>query len=115
MGIRELRDTFTQAIRRVRAGETIEVTRAVRVGGLEDDLEQDLKDLLEGCVLLDVDSDVLRSASALASETLRPSDAIHLATALAIAPRVMFVYDRQLGRAARQVGIRVEAPGADES
>jgi prevent-host-death family protein len=26
MGIRELRDTLTQAIRRVRAGETIEVT-----------------------------------------------------------------------------------------
>ncbi|MDQ3121116.1 MAG: type II toxin-antitoxin system prevent-host-death family antitoxin [Actinomycetota bacterium] len=26
MGIRELRDTWTQAIRRVRAGETIEVT-----------------------------------------------------------------------------------------
>ena len=26
MGIRELRDTLTQAIRRVRAGETIEIT-----------------------------------------------------------------------------------------
>jgi prevent-host-death family protein len=28
MGIRELRDSLTQAIRRVRAGETIEVTHA---------------------------------------------------------------------------------------
>lgn len=28
MGIRELRDTLTQAIRRVQAGETIEVTNA---------------------------------------------------------------------------------------
>ncbi len=93
------------------AVSTVEVTRAVRVGGLEDDLEQDLEDLLGGCILLDVDSDVLRSASALASERLRPLDAIHLATALAIAPRVMFVYDRQLGRAARELGIRVEAPG----
>jgi predicted nucleic acid-binding protein len=74
-----------------------------------------LTDLLDGCVLLDVDSDVLRSASALASERLRPLDAIHLATALAISPQTMFVYDRQLGRAARELGIRVEAPGAPTS
>ncbi|CAN5725257.1 hypothetical protein BH20ACT14_BH20ACT14_15630 [soil metagenome] len=61
--------------------------------------------------MLDIDSDVLRSAAALASDALRPLDAIHLATALAIAPEIMFVYDRQLGRAARELGIRVEAPG----
>ncbi|MGI8886700.1 MAG: type II toxin-antitoxin system VapC family toxin [Gaiellaceae bacterium] len=92
---------------------TVEVTRAVRIAGLEEDLEQDLlADLLGGCVVLDVDSDVLRSAAALASDTLRPLDAIHLATALAIAPEIMFVYDRQLGRAAREFGIRVQAPGA---
>lgn len=90
----------------------VEVTRAVRVAGLEDDLELELADLLGGCVVLDVDSDVLRSAAALASETLRPLDAIHLATALAIAPEIMLVYDRQLGRAARELGIRVAAPGA---
>jgi predicted nucleic acid-binding protein len=93
----------------------VEVTRAVRVAGLEEDLERELTDLLDGCVLLDVDSDVLRSASALASERLRPLDAIHLATALAITPQIMFVYDRQLGRAARELGIRVEAPGAPTS
>ncbi|MDQ3085202.1 MAG: PIN domain-containing protein [Actinomycetota bacterium] len=90
---------------------TVEVTRALRVAGLEKDLEQDLADLLGGCVVLDIDSDVLRSAAALASDALRPLDAIHLATALAIAPEIMFVYDRQLGRAARELGIRVEAPG----
>lgn len=90
---------------------TVEVTRAVRVAGLEEDLEQDVADLLGGCVVLDVDPDVLRSAAALASDALRPLDAIHLATALAIAPEVMFVYDRQLGRAARELGLRVEAPG----
>ena len=61
--------------------------------------------------MLDIDSDVLRSAAALASDALRPLDAIHLATALAIAPEIMFVYDCQLGRAARELGIRVEAPG----
>jgi predicted nucleic acid-binding protein len=94
---------------------SVEVTRAVRVAGLEEDLEQELANLLDGCVLIDVDSDVLRSASALASEMLRPLDAIHLATALTIAPKVMFVYDRQLGRAARELGIRVEAPGTPVS
>jgi len=93
----------------------VEVTRAVRVAALEEDLERELTDLLDGCVLLDVDSDVLRSASALASGRLRPLDAIHLATALAISPQIMFVYDRQLGRAARELGIRVEAPGATTS
>jgi predicted nucleic acid-binding protein len=90
----------------------VEITRAVRLAGLEDDLEHDLAHLLGGCILVSVDSDVIRSAAALASEYLRPLDAIHLATALTVAPEVMYVYDRQLGRAARALGLRVEAPGA---
>lgn len=91
----------------------VEITRAVRLAGLEDDLEHDLADLLRGCILVAVDSDILRSAAALASECLRPLDAIHLATAVAIAPDVMYVYDRQLGRAARDLGMRVATPGAE--
>ena len=92
----------------------IEVTRAVRLAGLEGDLEHELFELLAGCTLIAVDSDVVRSAAALASESLRPLDALHLATAMAVAPDVMYVYDRQLGRAARKVGLRVEAPGASD-
>lgn len=89
----------------------VEITRAVRISGLEQDLEHELVDVLQGCVLVAVDSEILRSAAALASERLRPLDAIHLATALAVAPDVMYVYDRRLGDAAREVGLRVEAPG----
>jgi uncharacterized protein len=93
----------------------VEITRTVRLAGLEDDLEHELTELLGGCTLVAVDSDVVRSAAALTSETLRPLDAVHLATALVVAPDVMYVYDRQLGRAARDMGLRVEAPGAPDT
>lgn len=52
------------------------------------------------------------SALALASETVKTLDAIHLATAVSVAPDAMLVYDRRLARAARDAGLRVEAPGA---
>jgi predicted nucleic acid-binding protein len=89
------------------------VTRAVRLSGLEGGVEDDLSELLTGCTLVAVDSEILRSAAALASQALRPLDAIHLATAILVAPEVMYVYDRQLGRAARDLGLRVAAPGAE--
>jgi predicted nucleic acid-binding protein len=88
----------------------VEVTRTIRVGGLENEIEGDV---LAGCVVIDVDAGILRSAAALASDVLRPLDAIHLATALAVEANVMYVYDRQLGRAARELGLRVAAPGAE--
>jgi predicted nucleic acid-binding protein len=93
----------------------VELTRSVRVAGLEDELEQELIELFEGCTLVAVDSHVVRTAAALTSETLRPLDAIHLASALVVAPDVMYVYDRQLARAARALGMRVEAPGASHA
>jgi uncharacterized protein len=93
----------------------VEITRTVRLAGLEDDLEHELTELLDGCTLVAVDSDVVRSAAALTSETLRPLDAVHLATALVVSPDVMYVYDRQLGRAARDLGLRVAAPGASDA
>lgn len=86
----------------------------MRLAGLEDDLESELDELLEGCTLAAVDSEIVRSAAALASESLRPLDAVHLATAIVVGADVMYVYDRQLGRAARKAGIRVDAPGAIE-
>jgi predicted nucleic acid-binding protein len=92
----------------------VEITRTVRLAGLENELEHELTELLDGCTLVAVDSNVVRSAAALTSETLRPLDAVHLATALVVSPDVMYVYDRQLGRAARELGLRVAAPGATE-
>jgi uncharacterized protein len=64
-------------------------------------------------VVVDVDPSILRSAAALASDRLRPLDAIQLATAVVVAPELVYVYDRQLGRAAVGLGLRVSAPGAD--
>lgn len=90
----------------------VEVTRAVRLAGLGEELEHELSELLSGCILVDVDPGILRSAAALASESLRPLDAIHLSTAVAVAPELMYVYDRQLGRAAAGLGLTVSAPGA---
>ena len=69
-------------------------------------------ELLDSCSLVAVDREILRSAAALASQVLRPLDAIHLASALAIRPDAILVYDSRLGGAAAEAGLRVEAPGA---
>jgi predicted nucleic acid-binding protein len=91
----------------------IEVGRFLRVSGLADELETDLGDALSGCSLVDIDRSVVRAAAALASESLKPLDAIQLATALDVDPDAMLVYDRVLARAAARLGLRVESPGAE--
>ena len=73
----------------------------------------DLAHVLDGVALVDADVALARVATGIASESLRPLDAIHLA--IAIAPDVMLVYDRKLAAAAAAAGLAVEAPGADVS
>ena len=91
-----------------------EVTRALRVAGLVAETEvDDLAHVLDGVALVDTDVAIARVAAGIASETLRPLDAIHLATAIAVAPDVMLVYDRRLATAAAAAGLAVDAPGAD--
>ena len=68
--------------------------------------------MLGGVSLVATDRTIARAAAGIASKSLRPLDAIHLATALAVAPDVMLVYDRRLGAAAAAAGISVDAPGA---
>jgi predicted nucleic acid-binding protein len=89
----------------------VEVIRAARLAELEDDIEPEPEAVLAGCTLVDVDLAILRSASGLASRALKTLDAIHLASAISAAPHVMLTYDRQLARAAKAVGVRVESPG----
>jgi predicted nucleic acid-binding protein len=89
----------------------VEIARAIRVAGAVDDVETDVNELLEGCAIVEADSDVLRLAAALADPGLRTLDAVHLASALRAGVRRFFVYDRQLSRAARAAGLHVEAPG----
>jgi len=93
-----------------------EVARALRVAGLVVETEvDDLAHVLDGVALVDTDVAIARVAAGIASETLRPLDAIHLATAIAVAPDVMLVYDRRLAAAAAAAGIEVDAPGSDLS
>lgn len=90
-----------------------EVTRALRVAGLAGETGvDDLAHVLDGVALVDTDVSIARAAAGIASENLRPLDAIHLATAIAVAPDVMLVYDRRLASAAAAAGIAVAAPGA---
>ena len=93
-----------------------EVTRALRVAGLVAETEvDDLAQVLDGVALVDADVAIARVAAGIAAESLRPLDAIHLATAIAVAPDVMLVYDRRLAAAAAAAGLAVEAPGAGPS
>ena len=59
----------------------VEVTRTVRVAGLEDEIEGGVESILDDVMLLDVDREILRRASSLASASLGSLDAIHLSTA----------------------------------
>lgn len=90
---------------------SIEIVRAIRVATAGDDVECDLDDVLGGCTIVEVEGDVIRSATALAGRGLRALDAIHLASALRVGAHAMVVYDRQLARAARSAGLSVESPG----
>jgi len=90
----------------------VEVVRGVRVAEAGVEGEEEALEILASCALLDVDRDTLEEARRLAGPTLGALDAIHLASVLRSGATTLVTYDRQLGRAARELGMRVEAPGA---
>lgn len=90
----------------------IEVHRGVRLAEAGTEGAEGAREMLASCVLLDVDRDVIEDARGLAGPLLGTLDAIHLASAKRSGASMLVTYDRQLGRAARELGIRVEAPGA---
>ena len=85
----------------------VEVMRTLRRSGLDDDQP------VRGFYLLQLDEDVRREAVRLGSPLLRSIDAIHIATALAIADdQLEFVtYDDRQAAAARDCGLQVVQPG----
>jgi predicted nucleic acid-binding protein len=90
---------------------TVEVPRAVaRAGG--DGAR--VRDVLDRVALAAVTPLVLDAAASLAPSTMRALDAIHLATALRIGPRLsaLVTYDERLATAARAHGVVVSAPKA---
>ncbi len=71
--------------------------------------------VLSALNLVDVTREILERAGTLrVAQRLRTLDAIHLATALTVEDRLaeIVTYDRRLGLAASDIGLRVAAPGA---
>lgn len=91
---------------------SVEVLRGIRVARVGPDGEAQALEMLGWCVLVDVDGELIEAARGLAGPSLGTLDAIHLASARRAGVSTMVTYDRQLGRAAQGIGIRVEAPGA---
>lgn len=90
----------------------VEVIRGVRVAEGGPDAEEEALEMLRGCSLVEIDRGVIEEARRHAAATLGSLDSLHLASALRVDPTCLVTYDRQLGRAARGLGLRVEAPGA---
>ena len=88
----------------------VEVTRAVRRRDAR--RSATLKDAFEGVAVIELDSGITERAGVLEPAALRALDAMHLATALALAEEVaVFVtYDTRQADAARELGLAVEAP-----
>jgi predicted nucleic acid-binding protein len=96
-----------------------EIPRAVRRAVVQDPaLSLDLlleraARLVDALALRPVDRDLLAGAGALAEPALRSLDAIHVASAVSVAPVAAFVtYDERQAAAARLAGLRTMAPGA---
>lgn len=92
----------------------VEVPRVVARRGLGAESPQ-VAALLDGCSLLQVEPDVLRTAARLRPAVLRSLDAVHLASALSVRNRLdgFVAYDARLVEAARAHGLPVLTPGAD--
>lgn len=99
---------------------TIELRRAVRRSiertGLADvgiAVSQQVEDVLADVAVLTLDDAIAGRAASLDPPPLRTLDAVHLATALSVAPLEGFItYDDRLAQAANAAGLSVFAPGA---
>jgi predicted nucleic acid-binding protein len=89
----------------------VELRRAVARQD-EIDAGDRVSSLIATVELLELDAEVARRAGELTPATLRSLDAIHLASALVIAPEVdaVVAYDTRLAAAARAAGLAVVAP-----
>ena len=90
----------------------VEVLRATR--RLDARVLPAARDLLGRLDLVPLSGAVLEVAGELPGPALRSLDALHLASALALAPdlAVFVAYDLRLAAAARDEGLEVEHPGA---
>lgn len=91
----------------------VELMRAIRRLGDEDDLAARAERVLGSLGLLRVDDAILAAAGAVEPRSLRGPEALHLATALSVRDELegFVVYDRGLAEAAWWQGLVVLAPG----
>jgi len=91
----------------------VALTELVRAAcRVRSDLEGEARQLLEHVVLVNVDRRVLERAATLSPREIRTLDAIHLATAQMLGDEleVIVTYDARMGQAAREAGVKVDAP-----
>ncbi len=92
---------------------TLEVMRALQRRGVESAALADAVGLaFTGLAFVELDEAIAERASRLGPPTLRSLDAIHLASALALADELdaLITYDAGLADAARAAGLEVVAP-----
>jgi predicted nucleic acid-binding protein len=90
----------------------VEVLRAVRRSGARRAVADRAESILGRMALVQLGEDVVTTASRLRPLELRTLDAIHLATALSLAPTLteFITYDARLASAAGKAGLTVRAP-----
>lgn len=90
----------------------VEVVRAARRASSDAQVQKRAAAVVAAIHLLRVDSEILERAAGIEPESLRSLDAIHLASALSLAPEVetMVVYDTDLAAAALEAGLQTLAP-----
>lgn len=89
-----------------------EVVRAVRLADSRGEVADRARRRLEETTLVELTRDLLERAATVGPPRLRTLHAIHLATALEVAPDELVAYDRRLLDAAAASGLSVASPGA---
>lgn len=89
----------------------VEVLRATGLANPAPDVQDEAERLLSSCMLVDVTDALVNRAATLASATIRTLDAVHLASALKVAPDELIAYDRRLLAAAARHGLVISSPG----
>ena len=90
----------------------VEVSRAVKMVDPDEGAQVEADRLLASCALVELSPHLLRTARGLTSRAVRSLDAIHLASALRVAPDEFLCYDHRLSQAAAEHGLSQLAPGA---
>lgn len=95
------------------ASSALVITELVRATHrIRPDLDEEARAIVAELTLINVDRAILDVAAALLPPELRALDAIHIASALALAEELdaVVTYDARMAEAARAAGLRVEAP-----